>query len=177
MSRSRAATRENTLDVKICRRHKASPFVFHWTVRRGAEPGFGRGSGRRLGSAETYIQPHLTVGDMAAGQAAVPHRREEPACYPAHRDREKTRPLPDRVGRQIQDLSRATRSLRHASGDTFSSRRDGRDGTRNGARDGVDAVSSLKKSEVSLGELTAKFGLDKSVTSRRLKDATAGVTL
>jgi hypothetical protein len=49
---------------------------------------------------------NLTVGDMAAGQAAVPHRREEPACYPAHRDRQKTRPFPDRVGRQIRDLSR-----------------------------------------------------------------------
>src|SRR5215813_1085047 len=50
---------------------------------RGAEPGFGRGNGRRLGLAETHVQPHLTVGDVAAGQAAVPHRREEPASYPA----------------------------------------------------------------------------------------------
>src|SRR5205814_6697921 len=32
-------------------------------------------------------------GDVAAGQAAVPHRREEPASYPADRDRQKTRPL------------------------------------------------------------------------------------
>src|ERR1700730_16515840 len=38
-------------------------------------------------------QPHLTVGDVAAGQAAVPHRREEPASYPVDRDRHKTRPL------------------------------------------------------------------------------------
>ena len=59
----------------------------------GAEPGFGRGNGRRLGLAETHVQPHLAVGDVAAGQAAVPHRREEPASYPAGRDRQKTRPL------------------------------------------------------------------------------------
>ncbi len=59
----------------------------------GAEPGFGRGNGRRLGLAETHIQPHLAVGDVAAGQAAVPHWREEPASYPADRDRQKTRPL------------------------------------------------------------------------------------
>jgi hypothetical protein len=36
----------------------------------------------------------------------------------------------------------------------------------------VDAVSSLKKNEVALGELAAKLALDKSVTSRRLRDAT-----
>src|SRR5438105_1504813 len=47
----------------------------------GAEPGFGRGNARRLGSAETHIQPHLAVGDVAAGQAAVPHSREEPTSY------------------------------------------------------------------------------------------------
>src|SRR5207302_7890656 len=47
----------------------------------GAEPGLGRGNGRRLGLAETHIQPHLAVGDVAAGQAAVPRRREEPASY------------------------------------------------------------------------------------------------
>ena len=59
----------------------------------GAEPGLGRGNGRRLGLAETHVQPHLAIGDVAAGQAAVPHRREEPASYPADRDRQKTRPL------------------------------------------------------------------------------------
>ncbi len=36
----------------------------------GAEPGLGRGDGRRLGSAETHVQPHLAVGDVAARQAA-----------------------------------------------------------------------------------------------------------
>jgi len=30
---------------------------------------------------------------VAPGQAAVPHRREEPASYPAGRDRQKTQPL------------------------------------------------------------------------------------
>src|ERR1700736_2417940 len=40
--------------------------------------------------AETHIQPHLAIGDVAAGEAGVPHRREEPASYPADRDRQKT---------------------------------------------------------------------------------------
>jgi hypothetical protein len=35
----------------------------------------------------------------------------------------------------------------------------------------VDTVTSLKKSEVSLGEFAAKLRLDKSVTSRRVRDA------
>jgi hypothetical protein len=35
----------------------------------------------------------------------------------------------------------------------------------------VDAVVTLKKNEVSLGELAEKLVLDKSVTSRRLRDA------
>jgi hypothetical protein len=39
-------------------------------------------------------------------------------------------------------------------------------------RETVDAVAALKKNEVSLGELAAKLALDKSVTSRRLRDAT-----
>jgi len=39
-------------------------------------------------------------------------------------------------------------------------------------RETVDAVAALKKNEVSLGELAGKLALDKSVTSRRLRDAT-----
>ena len=39
-------------------------------------------------------------------------------------------------------------------------------------RETVDAVAALKKDEVSLGELAAKLALDKSVTSRRLRQAT-----
>jgi hypothetical protein len=39
-------------------------------------------------------------------------------------------------------------------------------------RETVDAVSALKKHEVSLGELAAKLGLDKSATSRRVREAT-----
>jgi hypothetical protein len=39
-------------------------------------------------------------------------------------------------------------------------------------RETVDAVASLKKDELSLGELAAKLALDKSVTSRRLRQAT-----
>jgi hypothetical protein len=38
-------------------------------------------------------------------------------------------------------------------------------------RETVDAVPALKKQEISLGELAAKLALDKSVTSRRLRDA------
>lgn len=37
----------------------------------GAEPGFGRGDNRRLGLAQTHVQPHLLVGDVAAGQGQV----------------------------------------------------------------------------------------------------------
>ena len=40
----------------------------------GTEPGLGRGNSRRVGLAKTHIKPHLAVGDVAAGQAAVPHR-------------------------------------------------------------------------------------------------------
>jgi hypothetical protein len=39
-------------------------------------------------------------------------------------------------------------------------------------RETVDAVSALEKDEVSLGELAAKLALDKSVTSRRVRDTT-----
>ena len=39
-------------------------------------------------------------------------------------------------------------------------------------RETVDAVAALQKNEVSLGELAAKLALDKSATSRRLRDAT-----
>ncbi|HZC96838.1 MAG TPA: hypothetical protein VE267_12045, partial [Bradyrhizobium sp.] len=55
---------------------RQSPILFDAIRSRGAEPGFGRGNGRRLGLAETHVKPHLTVGDVAAGQAAVPHQRE-----------------------------------------------------------------------------------------------------
>jgi hypothetical protein len=84
----------------------------------GAEPGFGRGNGRRLGLAETHIQPHLAVGDVAAGQAAVPHRGDEPASYPAGRDRQKTRPLAGPRRSPDSQLRSGYASLRRASGDT-----------------------------------------------------------
>src|SRR5271154_3205759 len=51
----------------------------------GAESGLGRGNDRRLRLTETHEQPHLAIGDVATGQGAVPHRREEPASYPAGR--------------------------------------------------------------------------------------------
>src|SRR6185437_11374687 len=85
-----------------------------------AEPGLGRGNTRRLGLAETHIQLHLAIGDVAAGQAAVPHRREELASYPADRDRQKTRPLAGPRRSPDSDFSRATPTFRRASGDSFS---------------------------------------------------------
>ena len=88
----------------------------------GAEPGLGRGNASRFALAETHKQPHLAIGDVATGQGAVPHRREEPASYPAGRDRQTTRPFQGRAVRRIRNVSRATPSCRHASGDTFSSR-------------------------------------------------------
>jgi hypothetical protein len=39
-------------------------------------------------------------------------------------------------------------------------------------REAVDAVAARKKDEISRGELAAKLALDKSATSRRLRDAT-----
>ena len=87
----------------------------------GAEPGLGCGNGRRLGLAETHIQPHLAVGDVAAGQAAVPHRREEPASYRPTATARKHGPLRAPAGRQIRNPGWATPFLRHASGYTLSS--------------------------------------------------------
>jgi hypothetical protein len=55
-------------------------------------PGLGRGDDRRLGLTQTHVEPHLAIGDVAARQAAVPHRCEEPASYSAGRDRQPTRP-------------------------------------------------------------------------------------
>ena len=60
---------------------------------RGAEPAFGLGNGRRLGLTQTRMEPHLTAGNVATGQAAAPHRREQLACCLAHRDRQKTPPM------------------------------------------------------------------------------------
>src|SRR6266851_1655310 len=56
------------------------------------------------------------------GKMAVPHQREEPASYPAGRDRQPTRAFQGRAVRRIRNVSRATPSRRHESGDTFSSR-------------------------------------------------------
>ena len=42
----------------------------------------------------------------------------------------------------------------------------------NTVRETVNAVAALKKDEISLGELAGKLALDKSVTSRRLRQAT-----
>ena len=53
-------------------------------------------------SAETDIQPHLAVGDVAAGQAAVPHWREEPASYRPTATARRHGPLRGPTGRQIR---------------------------------------------------------------------------
>src|SRR5215471_8329678 len=49
---------------------RRQPWILFDTIGGGgAEPGFGRRNGRRISVAETHIQPHLAVGDVAAGQA------------------------------------------------------------------------------------------------------------
>src|SRR6202007_2091955 len=77
---------------------------------------------RRLGLAKTHVKPHLAVGEVAAGQTGVPHRREEPASYRPTATARKHGPLRGPAGRQIRNSGRAMPSLRHASGDTSSSR-------------------------------------------------------
>jgi hypothetical protein len=48
---------------------RRQPRVLFDAIRGGdAEPGLGRGNDRRLGLTETHVQPHLVVGDVAAGQ-------------------------------------------------------------------------------------------------------------
>ena len=42
------------------------------------EPGFGGSRGRGAGGHKTHEKPHLVVVDMEAGQASIPHLREEP---------------------------------------------------------------------------------------------------
>src|SRR5205807_80789 len=81
-----AATRRSLL-------RREPEILLHAIGAGGAEPGLGRGDARRLGLADSHVQPHLAVGDVAPGQAVVPHRREEPASYPAGRDRQPTRDL------------------------------------------------------------------------------------
>jgi len=72
-----------------------------------AEPGLGRGNSRRLGLAETHVQPHLAIGDVAAGQAAVPHWREDPLPIRPTATARKHGPLRrGRADRQIRDFSR-----------------------------------------------------------------------
>src|SRR5437763_7299168 len=86
---------------------RRQPWILFDTIGGGgAEPGFGRGNARRLGSAETHIQPHLAVGDVAAGQAAVPHWREEPTSYRPTATARKHGPLRGRAGRQIRNSGR-----------------------------------------------------------------------
>jgi len=45
---------------------------------RGCNPRLDGSNRRRLGLTETHIQPHLAIGDVAAGQGAVPQQREKP---------------------------------------------------------------------------------------------------
>src|SRR5262249_46106614 len=95
--------------------------LFNAIGASSTEPGLGCGNGRRLSLATTRVQPHLAIGDVAAGKAAVPHRHEEPLpIRPAVTPR-KHGPTGPWAGRQIRDFSRATPSLRDASGYTFSS--------------------------------------------------------
>src|SRR5246127_1033703 len=87
---------------------RRQPWILFDAIGGGrAEPGLGRGNARRLGLAETHIKPHLAVGDVAAGQAAVPHRREEPASYRPTATARKNGPLRDPAGRTICNSGRA----------------------------------------------------------------------
>jgi hypothetical protein len=45
---------------------------------RGCNPRLDGSNRRHLGLTETHIQPHLAIGDVAAGQGAVPQQREKP---------------------------------------------------------------------------------------------------
>src|SRR5260370_20352035 len=71
-----AATRRSLL-------RREPEILLHAVGAGGAEPGLGRGDARRLGLADSHVQPHLAVGDVAPGQPVVPHRRQEPPSYPA----------------------------------------------------------------------------------------------
>jgi hypothetical protein len=82
--------------------------------------GLGRGDARRLGLAETHVQPRLAIGDVAPGQAAVPHRREEPASYPAGRDRQPTRPFAGPHRSPDSQRQSGYALLPSRTGDTFS---------------------------------------------------------
>ncbi len=78
---------------------RRQPWILFDTIGGGgAEPGFGRRNGRRLDLAQTHIQPHLPIGDVAAGQAAVPNRGEEPASYRPTAIARKHGPLRGRAG-------------------------------------------------------------------------------
>jgi hypothetical protein len=87
----------------------------------GAEPDLGRGDGCRLDLSGTHVEPHLAVGDVAARQGAVPHRREEPPPYPARHDRQTRAPFRRSRRRWIRDYGRATPSLRLKPSGAFSS--------------------------------------------------------
>ncbi len=88
---------------------------------RGAEPGPGRGDDGRLSLSKLHVEPHLAVGDVAARQGAVPHRREEPSPYPAGHDCQTRAPSRRSRRRWVRDYGRATPSLRHKPSGAFSS--------------------------------------------------------
>ena len=58
----------------------------------GAEPGLGRGDGRRIGLAEIHEKPHLAIGDVSAGQGIGSSSREETRPYTGRRDRQNAAP-------------------------------------------------------------------------------------
>src|SRR5499427_5472975 len=102
---------------------RGQPWILFYAIGGGStEPGFGRGNRRRLGLAKTHVQPHLAIGDVAAGQAAILVGIKDPLPIRSAVTARKHGPERGRACRQIRDCSRATPSLRHASGDTFSSR-------------------------------------------------------
>jgi hypothetical protein len=52
-------------------------WIFFKPVSDGrAESSFGGGDGRRMGATQVHEKPHLTIGDMSAGQRIGPLQRE-----------------------------------------------------------------------------------------------------
>ena len=84
------------------------------SLARAVKPGF-----------LAVTQSPARSGGSGAGRRLMcgsPHWGEEPAPYPADRDRQTARPLARSRRCWMRDFGRATPSLRHAPSDTFSSR-------------------------------------------------------
>ena len=97
-----------------------SKVVLEAIAAGGREPGLGGGNGRRLGLTETHIQPHLAIGDVAAGQVRFLIGMKNRSISSRLRSPD-ARPSPGSRRRWIRDFGRATPSLRHKPSGAFSS--------------------------------------------------------